>query len=135
MKRMLSMLLAASLVAAPAMAVPAAAPADADEDGEISLLEAADRVAREVAAEEAGVETLAVQEERETNTTKLAVGIALIAGGAGIIANGAALWQDEPDRFDRTKNADSYMSFGVGSVIALFGVLATRSALRGEGWY
>lgn len=137
MKRTLILLLAATLVASPALA---AGPGPDDDDKKAITLAVAKEAAKDVVLESRSDSLLA---ERRTEPVlqdgdgiarwKMIVGVGLLAGGAGIIANGAALWEDEPDQFGRTKNIDSYISFGVGGTMAFIGALAVRGALAGRG--
>jgi len=58
----------------------------------------------------------------------------MIAGGAGIIWKGVDVWQDEPDRFGRTKNADSFVAWGVGGTIMVFGGMVLKGGLDGRSF-
>ena len=66
--------------------------------------------------------------------SRIAIGIAMIAGGAGIIWKGVDVWQDEPDRFGRVKNADAYLGWGVGATIMVFGGMVLKGGLKGQGF-
>jgi len=131
MKRVLTLLVVASLVTSPAFAY------GPDKPEKVNLSEAAAEAAREVvAAESVGLElTPPPQESAGVNGGKVGLGIGLIALGAGLIWKGTDVWQDEPDRFGRTKNADSYMLYGAGATFMFFGALSTIGGMKGRGFY
>lgn len=152
MKRIVMLLLVASLVPGPVMAATAAqeagraqetvatepavpaAPATDEADGK--LLETIAIAAKEIAAEDVaalGVGNRAVvQDEDGVATWKMVVGVGLLAGGAGLIANGIALRQEEPDPFGRVKDADSWVAIGVGASFMTIGAFVVRDALGGN---
>lgn len=136
MKKILTMVLAMMFVAGPVLA---AVPPPAEEGGPLTL-ESLEAAAASVVAEDAVLDgrpaatPAAAAQEDGTNTGKVILGIALIAGGAGFIANGASLWQSDEDVFGRKKNLDSYSLYALGGATAFVGALVLRSGLRGEGW-
>lgn len=138
MKRALPLLLLVGLVANP---LPASGSVQEAEEPVAargsSLDEALTVAAREVAlADAAGRELPAsgIVQERAGAGWRTVVGIAMIVGGAGIVAKGFNIYQDEPDRFGRTKNADAYVAWGVGGGIITFGFLALKGGLEGRGF-
>ena len=131
MKRLLTLLVVASLVTSPAFAY------GPDKPEKVDLLEAAAEAAREVVAEDfVSLElTPPPQESSGISGGKVALGVGLIALGAGLIWKGNDVWQDEPDRFGRVKNADSYMLYSAAGVFMFFGALSIRGGLKGRGFY
>jgi hypothetical protein len=99
-----------------------------------TLREAVVEVSREIVAEEASTLEAGAVVQRAGSGWRTVIGIAMIAGGAGIIAKGFEVYQDEPDRFERTKNADSYLAWGVGAGILGFGILTLKGGLDGRGF-
>ncbi|MFQ5743137.1 MAG: hypothetical protein ACE5HV_06055 [Acidobacteriota bacterium] len=135
MKRIMTMALVVSLVAGTALAD---VPKQVKEP--TSLAEAAAVAAEKVVADEApAVEshlTLAPQgQERGVAGWKLAVGIGLAAGAAGLFINAANLRPGATDVFGRQKNADASLSFGVGVAFAISSVFAIRGALKGRSFH
>ena len=139
MKRIITMVLATSLIAAPALAaVPAPSegpekPAAATTTPGFRL--ALDDAARAIIGEDvaSGAATPVVLQSGK-NGGKVLVGVLLILGGAAVIVNGADLWDSEGDIFGRKKNDDSYVSYGVGAISAFLGVIVLRGGLRGDDW-
>lgn len=131
MKRILTLLVVASLVTSPAFAY------GPDKPEKVNLSEAAAEAAREVVAKEFMSVELTPPSQVETGVSggKVALGIGLVALGAGLIWKGTDVWQDEPDRFGRTKNADAYMLYGAGATFMFFGALSTVGGLKGRGFY
>jgi len=139
MKRTLALLLLVSLLATPALAQVQ----ERDKDGEVvgtksvraaTLKEAIVEVSREIVAEEASTLEAGAVVQRAGSGWRTIIGIAMIAGGAGIIAKGFDIQQDGPDRFDRTKDADTYLAWGVGAGILGFGILTLKGGLEGRGF-
>ena len=136
MRRTLVLLLLASLVTTPALAY------GQDDTDKIrvdskSLEEAVAKAARELVATDPIRLTFEAPQTtpgRAGSGWRTVVGIAMMVGGAGIIAKGAVDYQDEADRFDRTKNADSYLAFGVGGGIMAFGFITLKGGLQGRGF-
>jgi len=131
MKKVLTLLVAASLVTGPAFAY------GPDEPDKVDLSEAAVEAAREVvAAESVSLElTPPPQEGTGISGGKVGLGIGLIALGAGLIWKGNDVWQDEPDRFGRVKNADAYTLYTAAGTFIFFGALSIRGGLKGRGFY
>ena len=75
------------------------------------------------------------QEETGISGGKVGLGIGLIALGAGLMWKGNEVWQDEPDRFGRTKNADAYTLYTAAGTFMFFGALSIRGGLKGRGFY
>lgn len=153
MKKALALVLLVSLVSAPSLAYAQAGQAaqalPAQVDGDtvgtdtaveaetIDLAAAAAEAARAVVIEDALASSLAAAQEvpgRAGPGWRTAVGIAMLVGGAGIIWKGVDIYQDEPDRFDRTKNADAYLAYGVGAGIMGFGFITLKGGLEGRGF-
>ena len=137
MKKILSICLVFVLVAGPALAY---GPEDDKKKpaGKLELRaaleESANEAARAVVLEGAESGTLALQESDGVAGGKLAVGIAMVAVGVGVVANGFALYEGDPDVFGRKKNADAYLSWGIGAIIALFGGFTINGAMQGRGF-
>jgi len=131
MKRVLTLLVVASLVTSPAFAY------GPDKPDKVDLSEAAAEAAREVVAAEFVSLELAPTPQEGTGISgpKVGLGIGLIALGLGLIWKGNDVWQDEPDRFGRVKNADSYMLYGAAGTFMFFGALSIRGGLKGRGFY
>ncbi len=135
MKRTLALLLLASLVTTPALAY------GQDEGDKVrvdpkSLEEAVVEVARELVAKDSTRLTLATPQTtpgRAGPGWRTAIGIAMMVGGAGIIAKGVEAYEEE-DRFGRVKNADSFVGFGVGGGIMAFGFITLKGGLQGRGF-
>jgi hypothetical protein len=146
MKRTLALLLLVSLLATPALAYAQgsnkgravvdvdATRVDAESLKAETLKEAIVTVSRELVAEESSALEAGAVVQRAGSGWRTVIGIAMIAGGAGIIAKGFEVYQDEPDRFERTKNADSYLAWGVGAGILGFGILTLKGGLDGRGF-
>jgi hypothetical protein len=139
MKRTLALLLLVSLLATPALAQVQ----ERDTDGVVSgtksvkaetLREAVVEVSREIVAEEASTLEAGAVVQRPGSGWRTVIGIAMIAGGAGIIAKGFEIKQDGPDRFDRTKDSDAFLAWGVGAGILGFGILTLKGGLAGRGF-
>ena len=136
MKRILALLLLTSLVATPALAY------GPDDDKGKRLVDAKEL---EAAVLKASRELVVADNLLATPTTpqttpgragpgwRTLIGIAMIAGGAGIITKGAVDWEDA-DRFGRVKNADSYLAFGVGGGLMTFGFITLKGGLEGRGF-
>ncbi len=152
MKRTLTLLVLISLVATPALAYGQQAVSPRTENPEntvtatrtaeakplisaetLALLvaTAADEV---VSADTSRLAPAAPQDGMWGPGSRIAIGIAMLAGGAAIIWKGADVWQDEPDRFDRTKNADAYLAWGVGGTIMVFGGMVLKGGLDGRSF-
>ena len=145
MKRTLTRLVVASIVASPALAYGQKAVGPVDDTTlpvDTAILISAETLAESIAmaAHEvvsADVPALALPQGeggKLGSGSRIAIGIAMIAGGAGIIWKGFDVYQDEPDRFGRVKNADSYVAWGVGGAIMFFGGLVLRGGLQGQGF-
>jgi hypothetical protein len=135
MKKILTLMVVASLLASPALAY--AGPNDPDKaKTKVDLTAAAEAAAKEIVAEESAALPLATPAPQGTEVAKgkLWTGVAMVALGAGIIYKGVDLYESDPDPFGRKKNADSYLAIGVGSVITMFGALAVRGGLAGRGF-
>lgn len=136
MKRIAVMLLAATIVASPVLAT-SPTPEERAKATESRLMDAAHVAVEEMVAEEAATleleETGAAAQEDGIAGWKMVVALGLLGGGAGLIANGMALKQDEPDPFGRVKDADTWVLVGVGSTMITVGAFALRGALAGRG--
>ena len=137
MKRTLALLVVASLVTTPALAY--GGPDDQDKiaiDAK-ALGEAVVKAAREVVVTDSTKSTLAITPQTTPGRAgpgwRTAIGIAMIAGGAGIIAKGVTAWEEE-DRFGRVKNADSLLGYGIGGGIMIFGFITLKGGLEGRGF-
>jgi len=144
MKRTLALLLLVSLVSTPALAYGQASETDTagaetkalKTSGE-ELKAAAANAARELVVADSKALALGVAPQvpgRAGAGWRTAVGVAMLAGGAAIIWKGADIYQDEPDRFGRTKNSDAYLAWGVGGGIMGFGFLTLKGGLEGRGF-
>ncbi len=131
MKRILTLLVVASLVTSPAFAY------GPDKPDKVDLSEAAVEAAREVVAAEIVSLELAPppQDESGISAGKVGLGVGLIALGLGLIWKGNDVYQDEPDRFGRIKNADVYTLYAAGGTFMFFGALSIRGGLKGRGFY
>jgi len=139
MKRTLVLLLLVSLLATPALAQVQESERDRMAEGTKTvkaetLREAVVEVSREIVAEEASTLEAGAVVQRAGSGWRTIIGIAMIAGGAGIIAKGFEIKQDGPDRFDRTKDADTFLAWGVGAGILGFGILTLKGGLEGRGF-
>ena len=135
MKKILTMVVVASLLMSPALAF--AGPDGPEKPKKVDLRAAAKVAATDIVFRETNARPLeesAPPQEGGVAQGKLWAGIGMIALGAGLIWKGADLHTDEPDPFGRKKNADAYLAIGVGSVITFFGVMATRGGLAGRGF-
>lgn len=136
MKRTLALLVVASLVTTPALAY---GPDDKDKIAIDSkaLGEAVVKAAREVVVTDSTKSTLAITPQTTPGRAgpgwRTVIGIAMIAGGAGIIAKGVTAWEEE-DRFGRVKNADSLLGYGIGGGIMIFGFITLKGGLEGRGF-
>ncbi len=151
MKRTLTLLVLISLVATPALAYGQQAvspdaenmvtatrlvetePLISAETLAALVATAADEV---VSADSSGLAPAAPQgaDGMWGSGSRIAIGIAMIAGGAAIVWKGTDVWQDEPDRFGRTKNSDAYLAWGVGGTIMAFGGMVLRGGLQGRSF-
>ena len=149
MKRTLTLLVLISLVATPALAYGQKAVSPHAENTvtatrlvETEPLISAETLAALVAtaanevvrADTSNLAPAAPQDGMWGSGSRIAIGIAMIAGGAAIIWKGVDVWQDEPDRFDRTKNADAYVAWGVGGTIMVFGGMVLKGGLDGRSF-
>ena len=149
MKRTLTLLVLISLVATPALAYGQQAVSPHAENTvtatrlvETEPLISAETLAALVAtaanevvrADTSNLAPAAPQDGMWGSGSRIAIGIAMIAGGAAIIWKGVDVWQDEPDRFDRTKNADSFVAWGVGGTIMVFGGMVLKGGLDGRSF-
>lgn len=152
MKRTLTLLVLISLAATPALAYGQQAVSPHAENPEntataVRLVEGASLISAETlaalvatAADEvvrADTSTLAPaapQDGMWGSGSRIAIGIAMLAGGAAIIWKGVDVWQDEPDRFGRTKNADAFVAWGVGGTIMVFGSMVLKGGLDGRSF-
>lgn len=149
MKRTLTLLVLISLVATPALAYGQQAVSPHAENTvtatrlvETEPLISAETLAALVAtaanevvrADTSNLAPAAPQDGMWGSGSRIAIGIAMIAGGAAIIWKGVDVWQDEPDRFDRTKNADAYVAWGVGGTIMVFGGMVLKGGLDGRSF-
>lgn len=137
MKKILTMILVASLFASPALAYagPNGPHDDPEKPKKIDFSVAIDKAAKEVVRNDDKAALLATgTAPQEVAKGKLWTGIGMVALGVGVIWKGADLYESEPDPFGRQKNADSYLAIGVGSVITMFGALAIRGGLAGRGF-
>jgi len=135
MRKILTLVVAVSLFASPALAFasPAVGPDDPGKPAKVDLVAAAKAAGKEIVAEE--TEALGTSApQNAVAKDKLWVGVALVAVGAGLIYKGVDLHESDPDPFGRTKNADSYLAMGVGSVLAFFGAMGIRGGLAGRGF-
>ena len=151
MKRTLTLLVLVSLVSGPALAYSQKA-VSPDAENTVAAARSVDpgflisaealaasvaTAAHEVVGADAATLAPAAPQNVEGKLgsgSRIAIGIAMIAGGAGIIWKGIDVWQDEPDRFDRTKNADAYIAWGVGGTIMVFGGMVLRGGMQGRGF-
>lgn len=149
MKRTLTLLVLISLVATPALAYGQQAVSPHAENTvtatrlvETEPLISAETLAALVAtaanevvrADTSNLAPAAPQDGMWGSGSRIAIGIAMIAGGAAIIWKGVDVWQDEPDRFGRTKNADAYVGWGVGATIMVFGGMVLKGGLDGRSF-
>jgi len=144
MKRTLALLLLVSLVSTPALAYAQAPEKDkAEVDGKTlaidndALTAATIKVAHDiVVAESKTLEAAAAPQVpgRAGPGWRTATGIAMLVGGAAIIWKGADVYDSEPDRFGRVKNADAYLAYGVGATIVGFGAITLMGGLQGRGF-
>lgn len=142
MRRSLALLLLVSLMSTPALAYAQAAETDkAEDDGKVVAKLDADRLelaaieaAREIVAEDSKALAAPQVPGRAGPGWRTAAGIAMLVGGAAIIWKGVDIYQDEPDRFGRTKNSDAYLAYGVGGGIMAFGFLTLKGGLEGRGF-
>lgn len=145
MKRTLALLLLVVLVSTPAMAHAQASDTDkaraetaAPTNGDNELKAAAANAGRELVIADSKSRELAVASQdvpgRWGATSRTWIGVAMLAGGAAIIWKGVDIYQDEPDRFGRTKNSDSYLAWGVGGGIMTFGFITLKGGLEGRGF-
>jgi len=133
MRKILTLMVVASLLVSPALAFAGPnGPDDPEKPAKIDLMAAAKAAGKSVAEETAPLSTPAPQ--NGVAKGKLWVGVAMIALGAGVIWKGTDLYDNDPDPFGRKKNADAYLAMGVGSVITFFGVMAVRGGLAGRGF-
>jgi hypothetical protein len=129
MKKVLALLVVASLAASPAFAY------GPDKPDEKSLKEAAAEVVREmVVAESTTIEVTPPQDSAGISGGRTAVGIGMMIGGAILIWKGSDVWQDEPDRFGRVKNADSYTLYVSGGTFIGMGAYTMWGGLKGRGF-
>lgn len=136
MKKILTLMVVASLLASPALAYAGPnGPDKTETPAKADLLAAAKAAGAEVVVGNADGTPLATPAPQNgVAKGKLWVGVAMIAVGAGVIYKGVDLYESEADPFGRKKNADAYLAMGVGSVIAFFGALAVRGGLAGRGF-
>ncbi len=139
MKRTLALLLLASLVTTPALAYGQQDDRDkirVDSKNSISWEEAVVEATREVVAKDSTRLTLVTPQTtpgRAGSGWRTVIGIAMMVGGAGIIAKGASVYEGA-DRFGRVKNADAYVAYGVGGGIMAFGFITLKGGLQGRGF-
>ena len=152
MKRTLTLLVLVSLMASPnfaygqegvgpegaktAAATRSADTVDADEllISAETLFESVVTAAREVVS--ADVAALAPPQGeggKLGSGPRIAIGLAMIVGGAAIIWKGFDIYESD-ERFGRTTNGASYMAWGTGATIAFFGGFVLRGGLQGDGF-
>jgi len=134
MKKVLTLVVVATLLTSPALAY--AGPNDPVKP-KVDLTAAAKLAAKDIVLSDASAAPLeegAPPPQGGVAKGKLWAGIGMIGLGAALIWKGSDVYQSEPDPFGRKKNADAYLAFGVGSVIAAFGVLTVRGGLAGRGF-
>lgn len=147
MKKILALLLLVSFVSTPSLAYAQASRTQGTETDTdtvevvatpaLDLGAAAVEAARKVVTEDVRpLDARPAQQVpgRAGSGWRTAIGIAMLAGGAAIVWKGADIYQDEPDRFDRTKNSDAYLAWGVGAGIMGFGFLTLKGGLEGRGF-
>lgn len=146
MKRTMTLLIVATMVASPALAyAPQAEQSTADDANPVAaerlvdaeaLAEAVVTAARELVLEEMSAKRIAPQGEggKLGSGSRTAIGIGMLVAGAALIWKASDNYQSEPDRFGRIKNADAYLGYGVGGTIMFFGALVFKGGIAGEGF-
>jgi len=154
MKRTPTLLVLVSLVASPALAygqqgvspedVKTAATRSVDtvDTDELlisaeTLAEAVVAAAREVvSADIAKLAPATAQQEAFGSGSRIAIGLAMIAGGAAIIWKGTDMYDSENPVFGegRTVNYDSYLAYATGATFAVFGGVVLWGGLQGQGF-
>jgi len=146
MKRTMTLLVVATLVASPALAYAQQAEQSTQDTvgavaaeglvGSEAWTEAIDKVTRDMVLEENAAKRLAPQGEggKFGPGPRKAIGIAMLIAGAAIIWKASDNYQSEPDRFGRVKNADSFLGYGVGGTVMFFGAFVLKGGLEGKGF-
>jgi len=134
MKKILTMLVVISLLASPALAYAGPDDPEKPKVAKIDFDAAVKEAAAEIVFDRNAPITKAAAPQSDVAKGKLWTSVAVVALGAGLIYKGTDLYDSESDPFGRKKNADAYLAIGVGSVMAVLGVLGIRGGLAGRGF-